>query len=433
MVKNLPPLRLPCQRALESTFGTLMPKRSVKSAQLAKSYSGKCPDQRDLVYSKDRTKRAGSGNNKVPVPQLDLNIPDEIVSIDQHIGSKTYRVGYDGNKIFIPKLDLSFLNESQMIEKQSENSLCQEGIRVLDNVSLGRETYRVFKQGDTSLPFLDVSFSTDKPENLKLCRGSDTYRVDERTNICQRDVAQSKTFRIDKVNSPTDIMLVNSVTSLTGRVETYRVPEEEICIPPLDLGFLDDSMSSHNETKDTSHFLNEYQITRENRITRTKSSNANSLVTPDLPIISHENKEIRVPHPNELGDTHKIVKKVQHGTSTAGLRFNGILIPPLDLSFLDYNSEDCNSAKFSGRSIKEHARTIQIWNIFWKNLMVFYISIKINKTYFSILLFLDKDKTKSQFTGFPSVGKHLFVMTSLVLQKKHLLEDIINSLRILRQ
>ena len=344
MVRNLRPLRLPCQLALKSTFGTLIPKRSVKSPQPAKSYSRKCSDQRDLDCSKDRTKEAGSGNSKDPMPELDLNIPDEIGSVDQHIGSKTYRVGYDGNKTYIPKLDLSFLNESQMIE----NSLCQEEIKVFDIGSSGHETYRVFQKGDTLVPFLDLSL-TDKLERLKHCRGSDTYRVDARTSISQKDVPQSKTFRINKVNSPTDVMLVKGATSLTCGEETYRVPQEEICIPPLDLGFLDEPMFSHVETKNASCFLNEHQNTKDN--------------TPDLLITSHENKPTRVRHPCELADTDKIVKKVQSGTSTAGVKFNGTSIPPLDLGFLDDNLGDCNRAKSAGRSITERVMVIQILNI----------------------------------------------------------------------
>ena len=360
MVRNLPPLRLPCQRALESTFGTLIPKRSVKSPQLTKSYSGKRPKQRDLVCTERKTQRVESGKSEVPIPQLDLNIPYEIGSVDQNIGNKTYRVGYDGNKIYIPKLDLSFLNESQMIEKQIENSLCHEEIKVLDTASSGHETYRVFKKkGEPLVPFLDLSLLTDKSENVKNNRGSDTYRVHEQSRISQKDMLQSKTFRIDQVKSPPDVMSVNGPNSLTTGPETYRVPRKEICIPPLDLGFLDDDISSHTRPKEVSHVLNEFQSTRENRTKLTGSCDVNSTVTPGPTIISHGNNQPRVQPPCKLADTYRVDKKVQHETSTTGVKFNGILIPPLDLSFLDDDSEGPNRAKFAGR-LNELAIVIHI-------------------------------------------------------------------------
>ena len=360
MVRNLQPLRLPCQRALESTFGTLIPKRSVKSPQLTKSYSGKTPKQRDLVCTEGKTQRVESGKSKIPIPQLDLNIPDEIGSVDQNIGNKTCRVGYDGNKIYIPKLDLSFLNESQMIEKQIENSLCHEGIKVLDTASLGHETYRVFKKkGEPLVPFLDLSLPTDILENVKHSRESDTYRVDEQSRISQKDVLQSKTFRIDQANSPLDVKLVNGTNSFTAGSETYRVPRKEKHIPPLDLGFLDDNISSHTRTKEGSHVLNEFQSTRENRTKIRGFCDVNSPVTPGSTIISHGNNQPPVKPPSKLADTYRVDKKVQHETSTTGVKFNGILIPPRDLSFLDDDSEGRNRAKFTGR-LNELSIVIQI-------------------------------------------------------------------------
>ena len=352
MARNLPPLRLPCQRALESTFGTLIPKRSAKSRQLTKSYSGKRPIQRDLVCTEGKTQRVGSEKSKVPIPQLDLNISDEIRSFDQHIGNKTYRVGYDGNKIYIPKLDLSFLNENQMIEKQIENSLtlCHEEIKVLDTASLGHETYRVFKKkGEPLVPFLDLSLLTDSSENVKNNRGSDTYRVDEQSRISQKDVLQSKTFQIDHVNSPPDVMSVNGTNSLTAGSETYRVPRKEIYIPPLDLGFLDDNMASHTRTKEVSHVLNEFQSTRENRTKIMGSCDVSSPVTSGPAIIGPGNNQPRVQPSVKLEDTYRVDKKVQFETSTTGVKFNGILIRPLDLSFLDDDSEGPNRAKITGR------------------------------------------------------------------------------------
>ena len=149
-----------------------------------------------------------------------------------------------------------------MIEKQIENSLCHEEIKVLDTASSGHETYSVFKKkGEPLVPFLDLSLLTDKSENVKNNRGSDTYRVDEQSRISQKDMLQSKTFRIDQVKSPPDVMSVNGSNSLTTGPETYRVPRKEICIPPLDLGFLDDDISSHTRTKEVSHVLNEFQST----------------------------------------------------------------------------------------------------------------------------------------------------------------------------
>ena len=169
-----------------------------------------------------------------------------------------------------------------------------------------------------------------------------------------------KPFRIDQVKSPPDVMSVNGPNSFTTGPETYRVPLEEICIPPLDLGFLDNNISSHTQTKEVSHVLNEFQSTRENRAKITGSScDVNSSVTLGHTIIGHGNNLPRVPHPCGLTDTYRVDKKVQHETSTTGVKFNGILIPPLDLSFLDDDSEGPSRAKFTGR-LNELAIVIQI-------------------------------------------------------------------------
>ena len=326
------------RRALKSTFGTLIPKR------FTKSYSGKRPKQRDLVCSEDRTHGVGSGKSKVTIPQLDLNIPDENGSFDQSIGSETYRVVYDGNKIYIPKLDLSFLNESQMIGKQIENSVCHEEIKVFDSASLDDGTYRVLKKkGDPSVPFLDLSFLTDKSENVKHSRGSDTYRVDEQSNIAQKAVLRIKTFRIYRVNSPPDVMLVNGPNSSSAG--PVRVPRKEMCVPPLDLGFLDDNMSSHTRTNEVSNVLNKFQGRRENRTRKPGSCDVDSHVASDPTTISHENKQPQVQHSSKFADTYRVRKKVQKGTSADYVICNGIIIPPLDLSFLDDDSE----AKLTGR------------------------------------------------------------------------------------